>query len=157
MRVRPLGPEDVDTLRAIRLEALRSDPDAFGTTLAREEARTEDEWRAWIGRGATFVAEDEVGPSGLIVAVPQEGRRVVGIFAMFVSARARRQGVGRTLVEAAVEWATSQGAERVELMVVQRNDAAASLYEACGFAYTGQSERRERDDAVELEMARSLG
>ncbi len=156
MVVRQLGIDDVDILRTIRLEALRSDPDAFGSTLEREESRTEDDWRAWLGRGATFAADADDGPAGLVVAIPGNDPRTVGIYAMFVSARARQQGIGRALVEAAVEWAASTGAERATLLVIDGNTLAAALYESCGFAYTGESERRERDGAVELAMARVI-
>lgn len=156
MRVRQLGTDDVDILRTIRLEALRSDPDAFGSTLEREEGRSDDDWRTWLGRGATFVSEDDLGPTGLIVAAPHDDPRLVGIYAMFVTARIRRQGVGRALIDAAVEWASATGADRVELMVVGGNEPAASLYEACGFVHTGASERRERDGAIELVMERWL-
>ena len=39
-------------------------------------------------------------------------------------------------------------------MVVEGNTPAAALYESCGFAYTGKQDRRERDGAIELAMAR---
>ena len=77
MVVRRLTPTDVDTLRAIRLEALRTDPDVFGSTLEREEGRSDDEWRAWLGRGVTFVAEVDGEPSGLVVAPRRTIRRPV--------------------------------------------------------------------------------
>ena len=156
MLVRRLAPTEVETLRTIRLEALRTDPDAFGSTLEREESRTYDDWCTWLGRGATFVAEDEAGPNGMIVAVPDENGRDVGIFAMFVSARVRRQGVGQALVEAALGWAGSTGADHASLMVIEGNEPAASLYAACGFVYSGRAELRERDGGVELEMTRVI-
>jgi GNAT superfamily N-acetyltransferase len=156
VRIRQLGSDDVDTLRTIRLEALATDPDAFGSTLEREEARSTEDWVAWLGRGATFVGEDDAGPTGLVVAVPHEDPRAVSLYAMFVTSRARRQGLGAALVEAGVRWAASMGAERVTLMVIEGNTPAATLYEACGFAYTGDREVRDRDGAVELEMARVI-
>ncbi|HMK10666.1 MAG TPA: GNAT family N-acetyltransferase [Acidimicrobiales bacterium] len=156
MAVRQLGPGDVETLRTIRLEALRSDPDAFGSTLERELGRSDDDWRAWLARGATFVAEDDAGPNGVIVAIPQDDPRIVGIFAMFVSDRVRREGVGKALLQAAVGWAASTGAERAALMVVEGNEPAASLYEACGFVYSGPSALRDRDGAIEREMIRVI-
>jgi GNAT superfamily N-acetyltransferase len=156
VQVRRLAPADGETLRTIRLEALRSDPDAFGSTLEREESRSDDDWRAWLGRGATFVAETDDGPVGLIVAIPHDDPTTVGIYAMFVSSRARRGGVGRALVEAAIEWATGRDAERVTLMVIDGNEPASKLYESCGFTYSGESERRERDGAVELAMSRVI-
>jgi GNAT superfamily N-acetyltransferase len=154
--VRRLTPTDVDTLRAIRLEALRTDPDAFGSTLEREEGRSDDDWRAWLGRGATFVADIEGEPSGLVVALQQHDASIVALLAMFVSSRARRLGLGQALVEAAVEWAASVRAERVVLMVIEGNAPAISLYESCGFAFTGLRQSRDRDGATELEMARVI-
>ncbi len=154
MRIRQLGSDDVDTLRTIRLEALRTDPDAFGSTLEREEARSTEDWVAWLGRGATFVGEDDTGPTGLVVAVPDDDPRTVSLYAMFVSSRARRLGLGKALVDAGVSWAASAGAERVALMVIEGNTPAAALYESCGFTYTGERDRRERDGAIELVMAR---
>ena len=47
-------------------------------------------------------------------------------------------------------------AERVTLMVIDGNEPASKLYESCGFTYSGESERRERDGAVELAMARVI-
>ncbi len=156
MRVRQLTPTDIDTLRSIRLEALRTDPDAFGSTLEREEGRSDDDWRAWLGRGATFVGEVDGEPSGLVVALAQDDRSTVALLAMFVSARARRAGVGRALVEAAVGWAANTGAERVVLMVIDGNTPAIRLYESCGFVFTGGRVSRERDGATELGMARVI-
>ena len=75
--------------------------------------------------------------SGLIVAIPHDDPTTVGIYAMFVSSRARRGGVGRALVEAAIEWATGRDAERVTLMVIDGNEPASKLYESCGFTYFG--------------------
>ena len=75
---------------------------------------------------------------------------------MFVTPRACGAGVGTALVEAAVEWAASVGAERVVLMVIEGNTQAISLYESCGFAFTGLRQSRDRDGATELEMARVI-
>lgn len=156
MVIRRLGIDDFDILRTIRLEALRSDPHAFGSTLEREEGRADADWRAWLGRGATFVAELDDGPVGLVVAMPDEDPATVGLYAMFVAERARRRGLGRQLVDAAVEWAASTGAAHASLMVIDGNEPAATLYESCGFAYTGESHLRERDGARELAMSRVI-
>ena len=154
MLVRQLTPNDIETLRAIRLEALRTDPDAFGSTLEREEGRSDDDWRAWLGRGVTFVAEVDGEPSGLVVALAQDDDpSTCGIYAMFVTTRARRSGVGQALVEAAVDWAASVRAERVVLMVIEGNAPAINLYKSCGFTFTGLRQSRDRDGATELEMA----
>lgn len=53
---------------------------------------------------------------------------------LFVRDDARRLGLGRALVEAAVARAAERGCRRIELDVNERNAAALALYQACGFS-----------------------
>ena len=140
----------------IRLEALRTDPDHVRQHARREEGRSDDDWRAWLGRGATFLSwKTATIRWGLIVAVAND-EGDADLYAMFVSPRARRLGVGRALVAAGTAWAAEIGARRVVLMVIEGNTRAISLYESCGFAFTGLRQSRDRDGATELEMARVI-
>ena len=52
---------------------------------------------------------------------------------LFVREEARRSGLGRALVEAALERARERGCMRIELDVNEDNGAARALYEACRF------------------------
>jgi GNAT superfamily N-acetyltransferase len=52
---------------------------------------------------------------------------------LYVRERARRGGLGRALVEAAVTRARERGCRRIELDVNEDNEAALALYAACGF------------------------
>ena len=52
---------------------------------------------------------------------------------LYVQERARRSGLGRAIVEAAVERARERGCKRIELDVNEDNAPALALYEACGF------------------------
>lgn len=52
---------------------------------------------------------------------------------LYVRDAARRSGLGRALVEAAVGRARERGCKRIELDVNEDNAAARALYEACGF------------------------
>jgi streptothricin acetyltransferase len=49
----------------------------------------------------------------------------------------RRQGVGRRLIEAAIQWARGRGLPGVMLETQNINVAACKLYESCGFVLGG--------------------
>jgi hypothetical protein len=43
-----LRPATLDTVRPLRLRALREDPDAFGSTLESERGRRAADWHFWV-------------------------------------------------------------------------------------------------------------
>lgn len=68
------------------------------------------------------------------------------ITALVVSDRVRKQGVGSRLVEAAEDFAASQGCLRMEVTSSDRRDDAHAFYQARGYAsQTGRSSRFLKD------------
>jgi len=53
---------------------------------------------------------------------------------LYVEPHARRGGLGRAIVQAALERARERGCRRAELDVNERNEGALALYEALGFS-----------------------
>ena len=53
---------------------------------------------------------------------------------LYVAGDARRSGIGRSLVAAALESASARGCRRVELDVNEENTAALGFYRALGFS-----------------------
>lgn len=70
-------------------------------------------------------------------------RRLLHIHAIYVKPDYRRQGIGRKLMQAAMQWGREQGCAQAELSVLVGNPAL-KLYEALGF------------EVFELEMRRNL-
>lgn len=60
-------------------------------------------------------------------------RRRAHVEDMLVTATARRQGVGRALVQEATRWSQERGAGRVLLTVWQGNQGAEAFYRSLGF------------------------
>jgi ribosomal protein S18 acetylase RimI-like enzyme len=140
MRLRRLGPADWATWRDIRLTALSSDPEAFGSTLALERRFDEARWREVLGpdHGVKVVAE-EGEPVGLVAGVPHEVHPdVLYLYSMWVKPEFRRRGVGEALVRDVVAWAREQGWARVQLRVFQGNETARRLYARLGFVGGGE-------------------
>jgi ribosomal protein S18 acetylase RimI-like enzyme len=149
---------DESLLLKIRLEALSESPEAFGSTLDRERARTPVDWQKWLSPSATFVLETKFGPQGIVAGVPDAtDAAVVHLMAMWVHPSLRGSGVASALVQTVLAWAEERGAGSVRLDVIEDNDRARRLYERHGFRATGHITVRPRDGARELQMERRLG
>jgi ribosomal protein S18 acetylase RimI-like enzyme len=157
MNVRRASPGDEPVLRALRLEALTDAPEAFGSTYAREHARTTADWQRWMVPGVTLIVEDAGVPRGLVAGVPdRDDSAVVHLMAMWVHPLLRSRGAADALVAALLRWALDRGAQRMQLMVISSNERAQRFYARQGFRLTGDQATRERDGAVEIQMERPL-
>ena len=61
---------------------------------------------------------------------------------LYVDPEHRRQGVGRSLAEAAIRDARARGCLRVELDVEEENHGARRLYQGLGFSTSAKAESR---------------
>ena len=142
--IRKFAPDEWRLYRMLRLAALEESPDAFGSTVAHERARADDDWASRLSRGASssrelpLVAEVDNEPCGLTwVSLEDDQGKVAHLYQMWVASEKRGQGVGRALLDAAIEWARSAGAHAIVLDVTAGNSKALHLYEAAGFVATG--------------------
>ena len=102
---------------------------------------------------AVFVAEAD----GRIVARLSVARdqhpasRHVADLGLMVASGHRRQGVGRLLLQQAVQWAREEGVRKLELHVFPHNEPAIRLYEQFGFEHEGyrRSHYRRGGDYVD--------
>lgn len=119
--------------------------DLLGQLGYRQDARaaTAARIQAWVDDPASvaYVAADDDEPLGVIavhVCPFFEREGAWGrITALVVSDRARGQGVGSRLVEAAESFAASHGCVRMEITSSDRRPDAHRFYERRG--YTGQA------------------
>lgn len=152
--------DDWERLAEIRLRALRSDPEAFASSLAREEMFREQHWRMRLRSSPWWLATQQdseaVGLACLIEepGSPSTDRHVV---ALWVAPEARNRGVGAALLTAAEREAVAAGALTLSLWVREDNGAALHLYGTLGFAPTGERHPVPgRDGLAELRYERAL-
>jgi GNAT superfamily N-acetyltransferase len=149
---------DWQALRDIRLEALRTAPDAFGSTYEGEASRGEEHWHNRIARGGTFLAylPGAPDPAGLIGGYTEDPQ-TVELVSMYVRPDARGRGVSDALVATVVDWARTMNATTVHLWVTETNASARALYERCGFVLTGEQQALPSDPSLgEVAMSRTL-
>ncbi len=142
--VRPADPADAEQLAALA-DAVSAEPEGWLISIAGEWRSAGDERRYLKAlrrypHAAVFVAEQEDGEIVGRLSVgrdPHPASVHVADVGLMVAVAARRQGVGRALLDAAVGWARSAGVRKLELHVFPWNEAAIALYEAFGFEREG--------------------
>ncbi|HEX3804149.1 MAG TPA: GNAT family N-acetyltransferase [Solirubrobacteraceae bacterium] len=148
--VRPVLSGDWEQLRDLRLLALSTDPDAFGSTYEEARSATDAEWRkraADSERGAQsrwLAAVDESGGWIGIAVAHGDGRDVdANLFGMWVAPAARGSGVAAALCDACSGWAGEHGFAGIVLGAFADNERAIAAYRKAGFMeYGGISEQR---------------
>jgi predicted GNAT family acetyltransferase len=127
--VRRLGPDDWEAFRDIRLAALADSPDAFGSTLEREQEFTEDDWRQRVS-GPVFVVDD---PAPVAVGGIFDNDGIGQIWGMWTDPSHRGRGHARRILDAVTPLLP-----RVQLHVNIANNDARLAYERYGFVATGE-------------------
>lgn len=141
-----LTPDDAVDYRALMLEAYSIHPDAFTSSVAEREALPLSWWEARLSvqplandvvLGA-FCQGQLAGTVGLSIDIREKARHKATLFGMYVPTQFRHLGLGRALVDAALDCARCRPALRVvQLTVTQGNAAAQALYARCGFMEFG--------------------
>jgi len=137
--VRQLTSDDAVLYRVLRLEALRNNPEAFGSTHDSENAMPIAWFAERLERTAVFGAFRDSALVGLAGFQVQEGPKVAHkgvLWGMYVCPDARKSRVGTKLVEAVIDHGR-QIVELIQLTVVSENKPARALYESLGFSEYG--------------------
>lgn len=101
---------------------------------------------------------------GVIALIDPRGAMVMAriaadeaeILTLAVHPDARRQGLGRALLDKAAQMVAERGATALFLEVALRNTAARALYTAAGFAEVGRRRRYYADGDDAMVMRRAL-
>jgi len=140
--VRRAQPRDAGALVAL-MHDVGSEPE--GWLLATSAWRSVGAERRYLRsvrrspNAAVFLAQDGdaiVGRLSIARDAHPASFHVASLGLMVVQSH-RRRGVGRALLEQAVEWARTVGVSKLELYVFPHNEPAIALYERFGFEREG--------------------
>lgn len=145
MYVRILLESDAEIYQKLRLNGLKNDPEAFGSTYDREahfsietiidRIKPNDD-KFVLG---AFTEQDEL--VGIVSFVRESNLKTVhkgNIYGMYVSQEVRGRGIGKLLILELINKAKDcKGLEQLNLAVVSTNGAAKNLYQSIGFETYG--------------------
>jgi len=139
IQIRRLAPSEGAAYQEIRLEALRLNPESFGSTFEVENARPPEHFYERVAGCPVFGAFRDAEIVGMAGFLRREGIKDAHkgyLWGMYVRAGARNAGIGRKLAEAVIEYARRH-VEVLQLDVVSENEAARRLYAGLGFVVYG--------------------
>lgn len=126
--------EDMDDL-GIRLT--NDELVEFAESLVAETTRGDPEFQCWVAR-----LEEGGEAVGVILANLHYSLKFAGkalwIEELYVTPSARRNGLGRMLVDALLDWAEENEIKGVDLEAYQGNTPASILYRSMGFHRLGR-------------------
>jgi len=142
-QIRLLTPADAAAYRELRLEALRSHPDAFGASLEDEQARSPEMLARRLDAGpanclfGAFAGAELLGTAGFFIPNSSAKSRHKGLLVgVYVAPAHRGHALGRTLVQAVIDHARGQVA-LLQAAVGAANAPARRLYNDLGFRQYG--------------------
>ncbi|MBC5636495.1 GNAT family N-acetyltransferase [Ornithinibacillus sp. BX22] len=144
--IRLLEPADAKLYAELRLEALQENPEAFSASFEEEKDRPIQHYEErFQQKHYNFGAFDEGKLVGVVSLVPETKLKLkhkANIFAVYVTPSHRGKGVGKALLEAAINQAKQiEGITRINIAVVSVNHEAKALYKRLGFETFGIEEK----------------
>ena len=142
--IRQLSAPDLPHYRALRLQALMECPEAFGATPRTEQALEDAQILHRFGGGPGQImwgGFDERGSLeatlGMYRDIGEKTMHKGHLFAMYVAPHNRGQGLGRRLLDTAIEHARLLNLHQLMLGSNANNHSALHLYEQAGFQSYG--------------------
>ncbi len=167
--VREFTPEDAAAFRALRLEALETNPEAFGAVAAEFRTRTPAEIEQDVRQSfdsaeslilGAFIGPAAVGMSALRRQTAPKRRHIAVIWGVYITPAWRGRGLsGRILDDLIAAARQMPGLEQLILAVIAENTIAQALYTGRGFITYGREPRAFKQNggySAELLMIKFL-
>ncbi|KAH8921438.1 acyl-CoA N-acyltransferase [Atractiella rhizophila] len=142
--IRRLNPstEGTTIYKPLRLRALSTDPQQFGSTFERESSFPDEKFILRSERmHVAFVSGNPAGVVGHFYEERQRDKKMVAwLVSFWVAPEYRKRGIGTALVKKIVEIVVEKNGDELVLEVHKENMQAKRLYEREGFVVMGPAE-----------------
>jgi ribosomal protein S18 acetylase RimI-like enzyme len=142
-QIRRLKESDIESIVALRREALRCEPEAFSASPGSDVGRDREFLGRILGQAAAQAMFGALDPQlvGMVGVYREEGDKQAhkaGVWGMYVQPSHRGRGLGASLLAAAIGFARSMpGVTHLHLSASDTAGAARRLYERMGFQTWG--------------------
>ena len=133
---------DWQEYKKIRLEALKKEPQAFGSSYAKEKVRSENEWKDKLVKSENsnslsfYYAVSKENKFVAIGGAYQDANKQWNIIAIYTKKEFRGQGLGQKIFQSIIDEIKSRKIKKVYLCVNVSQTAAQELYKKNGFRNT---------------------
>ena len=153
MNIRILKESDAHIYQELRLDALKMNPESFGSTYEREAGFTLETVMERIKPTKDKYIMGAFDPKGSLVGIvtfirenDTKNRHKGNVFGMYIAPHSRGQGLGKVLMKELISKAKNcDGLEQINLTVVSNNDHAKNLYQSLGFKVYGTERNALKD------------
>ena len=143
VEVKNLSPDRWKDYRDLRLEALKSDPTAFGTSYEEEVTLTEDTWQRRAENVLFAMFNDK--PIGMVVYIFNDRlktKHIANIFGMYVAKEYRNRGLANKLITSVISLIEeNKDIRKIKLSVNPEQVYAFRLYIKYGFQCVGTARK----------------
>lgn len=156
MNIRVLDEHDARFYQELRLNALKINPEAFGSTYEREVKfsleMVVERIKPTEGKFVLGAFDNNGSLVGIVAFVRESGLKTVhkgNVFGMYVAPEKRGLGLGKSLLLELINKARAcEGIEQINLAVMSENDYAKKLYNSIGFKVYGVEQRALKYDGM---------
>ena len=124
----------------LRLESLKTEPAAFGSSYEEEIRLSKKEWKRRINNSLfAFLNEKPIGMIVYIFNNKIKTNHIANIFGVYVKKEYRGRGIGKKLIESAIsQIKKNKNIIKINLTVNPKQKSAVKLYEKYGFKIVGK-------------------
>ncbi|NNF00585.1 MAG: GNAT family N-acetyltransferase, partial [Pyrinomonadaceae bacterium] len=107
--IRQINKCDWQIFRSVRLKALKTDPNVFGSNFEKESKLTDQEWRDWINADncCIFMLFDQqrpIGMTGIFTSEKESEKDSAFFWGSWLEPEYRQKGLSERMYKTRIKW-----------------------------------------------------